>query len=348
MTVDLGFVEKCEPWRLESRFFPSKVGGKPAWLNLKNIPNAKDVECEYCGDPCIFLCQIYAPYEENEAAFHRSIFVFICKNLECCKPNENGNLKIFRSQLERNNPFYPSEPPVEESTWRTDISVEQWTKACYVCGISAPHHCAKCKTTNYCCRAHQLYDWKEGHKESCGTTVKANQKILFPEYEVVIETEDNNSVNSDEDNLEKEKEEVEKYEEMKKSGKAGTLQNEDVQSELLNLVNNKEDETFIEFRLIIDKYPDQILRYNRGGEVLYISSENKVKEVPKCAECGADRQFEFQIMPQLLNFMGFKDTFKCIDWGILAIYTCTKSCTSKQGYSKEFVWKQDITQGNPD
>lgn len=352
MTVDLGFVEKTESWRLESRFFPSKVGGKPAWLDLKNIPTAKDLQCEYCGEPCIFLCQIYAPYEDNETAFHRTVYVFVCKKYGCCRSNQNGNVKVFRSQLPRNNPFYPSEPPLEESNWRTDINVERWTKTCFVCGILAPSHCSKCKTTNYCCRAHQVYDWKMGHEQSCGTKIKANREILFPEYEVIMETEDSDGTNSDQDSLEeegrKEEQEIRKYEEMSKAGQVGSFQDEDVLKELQNMANYMEDETFTEFRSTIDKYPDQIVRYHRGGQVLYIASENKADKIPKCAECSGDRQFEFQIMPQLLNFLALDNTLACIDWGILAIYTCVKSCTLKQGYCKEFLWKQDIVQGNLD
>lgn len=121
MAVDLGFVEKCESWRLESRFFPSKAGAKPAWLDLKNIPGKSDLQCENCGDPCVFLCQIYAPYEEDDNAFHRTIYIFVCKNADCCRPNQNKNLKVFRSQLNRINDFYPAVPPVEQKDWRTDI-----------------------------------------------------------------------------------------------------------------------------------------------------------------------------------------------------------------------------------
>lgn len=120
--VDLGFVEDCESWRLESRFFPSKVGGKPAWLDLKNIPDAEQLACDYCKDPCVFLCQVYAPYEDNNDAFHRTIYVFICKNPECCTENSNGNVKVFRSQLKRTNEFYSEDPPIEEKDWQPDIS----------------------------------------------------------------------------------------------------------------------------------------------------------------------------------------------------------------------------------
>lgn len=116
MPIDLGFVQTCESWRLTSRFFPSKVGGKPAWLDLKNIPGKSDLECEYCNDVCIFLCQIYAPYEENDDAFHRTIYIFICKNIDCCRPNQNGNLKVFRSQLSRVNTFIRLNRPSNRRT----------------------------------------------------------------------------------------------------------------------------------------------------------------------------------------------------------------------------------------
>ncbi|XP_063228562.1 programmed cell death protein 2 isoform X1 [Bacillus rossius redtenbacheri] len=42
----VGYLNKCEPWKLHSRFFPSKVGGKPAWLDLSNLPS--DINCKNC------------------------------------------------------------------------------------------------------------------------------------------------------------------------------------------------------------------------------------------------------------------------------------------------------------
>lgn len=57
-SVDLGFVEDCEPWLLTNKFFPSKVGGKPAFLELKNIPKPETLQCKNCKEPLIFLCQV--------------------------------------------------------------------------------------------------------------------------------------------------------------------------------------------------------------------------------------------------------------------------------------------------
>ncbi|XP_012231809.1 programmed cell death protein 2 isoform X2 [Linepithema humile] len=344
MTVELGFIKKSEPWQLESRFFPSKAGGKPAWLDLKHLPDKSDLECEYCSDPCLFLCQVYAPYEEDANAFHRTIYIFICKNAGCCKPNQSGNLKVFRSQLGRDNIFYPIGAPVDQENWGKDIDISLWTKTCRVCGILAHSRCAKCKVTNYCCRGHQTYDWKNGHKYTCGIKENNDNSFLFPQYEITITFDDSDEEDMEQGDLKTEQIEIEKYNEMVRNDKAGTLQHENVNDDLLQMASNEKDETFTEFRMKIDNYPDQILRYDRGGKILYISSHNQVTNIPKCPECDGDRQFEFQIMPQLLNFLNFKDIVNCLDWGILAVFTCKKSCIPKDKYVKEYIWKQDIVQ----
>jgi hypothetical protein len=38
---------------------------------------------------------------------------------------------------------------------------------CEVCGALAATQCSKCRTTFYCCKEHQLQDWKNGHKLIC-------------------------------------------------------------------------------------------------------------------------------------------------------------------------------------
>lgn len=89
MEVDLGYIEECSSALLTNRYFPSKIGGKPAWLDLKNVPKPKDLECGSCNQPKTFLCQVYAPVEEKEECFHRTIYVFVCKNQECNLPNKS-------------------------------------------------------------------------------------------------------------------------------------------------------------------------------------------------------------------------------------------------------------------
>lgn len=65
-SVNTGFLDKTDKWRLESRYFPSKVGGKPAWLDLKNLPPTEKLTCKCCNKPLMFLAQIYAPDDDDE------------------------------------------------------------------------------------------------------------------------------------------------------------------------------------------------------------------------------------------------------------------------------------------
>lgn len=56
--VDLGFLDECDPWLLSNKFFPSKVGGLPAWLDVDSIPSNDIVKCSICNETLLFLCQV--------------------------------------------------------------------------------------------------------------------------------------------------------------------------------------------------------------------------------------------------------------------------------------------------
>lgn len=168
--VDLGFVEEIESWRLRSHLMPSKIGGKPAWLSLKPLPNYERLKCGNCAEPCIFLLQIYSPIESQPEAFHRTVFVFICRNPDCHKSaNYKDSILIFRSSLPRVNSFFSSEPPDYEKNDEDfdHPSAIEHNKLCVVCGCLANNKCSQCHSVYYCCRNHQVQHWKAGHKTLC-------------------------------------------------------------------------------------------------------------------------------------------------------------------------------------
>lgn len=143
-------------------------------------------------------------------------------------------------------------------------------KTCKVCGLLAPSHCAKCKNASYCSRTHQVLDWKAGHKQQCNAeeapgenntvaTAVGSNGVLFPEFELVTETEMEDDENDDD--LVKEKEEMETFESLVKSGKAGTLQSEDdIDGDLHMMSHTEQDETFTYFSEKMRRHPDQVLR----------------------------------------------------------------------------------------
>ena len=170
--VELGFVEKpSHSLRIASRFFPSKVGGKPAWLNLRDLPDSEQMLCKMCGKPLVFLLQVYAPDVEMEDCFHRTVFIFSCKDGKCVSKTSSDCFLVLRNQLPRDNEFYSYDPPPEVDTETKNIVDEKakvWTSLCDLCGCRGGKKCSRCHTAMYCSRMHQSVDWKGGHRDVCG------------------------------------------------------------------------------------------------------------------------------------------------------------------------------------
>jgi pre-rRNA-processing protein TSR4 len=62
--VQLGFLSEhvhaagvCAP-QLARRYFPSKLGGRPAWLNPRDLPPTEHLTCDTCQTPLRFLLQV--------------------------------------------------------------------------------------------------------------------------------------------------------------------------------------------------------------------------------------------------------------------------------------------------
>lgn len=81
--VVLGFLEDAEPWRLLSPQFPSKVGGKPAWLSFRGLPELQELECEMCHLPMVFLLQVFGIRERFNDPPPYALFVFGLENSLC-------------------------------------------------------------------------------------------------------------------------------------------------------------------------------------------------------------------------------------------------------------------------
>ena len=89
-------------------------------------------------------------------------------------------------------------------------------------------------------------------------------------------------------------------------------------------VQRKKDWAFLRFQNRVAKNQGQCLRYARWDDdaVLWVSARGLPGKngIPYCPRCGAERKFEFQILPQLLG--------NVLDiWGTLAVYTCSESCS---------------------
>lgn len=226
-------------------------------------------------------------------------------------------------------------------------AVEAPVNLCRVCGCRGPSVCAKCKKVNYCGQLHQKYDWKI-HKQFCGTINEHHSPstdILFPEFEIVIEQEEQPLEKSKESEKEAETRRTREYEDMVRNGNSGAI-SEISEAELNDFVESKEDKTFGKFKAALENYESQVLRYKRGFSPLWISDYGILNQskVPNCELCNGPRTFEFQIMPQMLNELKNYE----LDWGIIAVYTCERDCDVNGKYTSEYVYKQDIVKNDDD
>lgn len=106
------------------------------------------------------------------------------------------------------------------------------------------------------------------------------------------------------------------------------------------------DAIFSRFMKRISLCPQQILRYCRSGEPLFISEppSNLIQVVPACSTCGGRRTFELQLMPALVSLLRRVDggPEEELDFGSVLVFTCTNSCwTEVSEFKEEFCFVQD-------
>ncbi|KAI8803179.1 programmed cell death protein 2 [Cladochytrium replicatum] len=322
--VHLGFVEPFEENpKYDLSDFPSKVGGKPLWLNPSRALGPEDLTCGNCNQIMVLLIQIYTPDDENRDAFHRVIYFFACKNGECHKSDWKKSFAVFRSQLPEENS--PSKPAL----------------LCSVCGITGKHICSQCKKARYCHKEHQILDWKSGHKEVCKSASSddhsGSKDALFPELELVDEDEPDW------------KEEILKSAKEKYSIGKELEGPEDSDEEEAADTSIGVDKAFLKFQKRVAVAPDQVMRYGRTGatseDPLYVSDLGKPDNIPACSICSTPREFEFQLMPQLLTHLGINSySPDALDWGTVLVYSCPRHCQIDVGvYQREFFWRQDFS-----
>lgn len=361
--VTLGFVEKPKNrWSLLRHLFPSKAGGIPAWLDPINLPSGRACMCDICGEPLQFLLQVYAPISGNVKAFHRTLFVFMCPSMNCLLQDQHEqwkrgpekvsrSVKVFRCQLPLDNPFYSSEPPKHNGT---DKPLGTGAALCNWCGTWKGNKvCSSCKRARYCSEKHQALHWLSGHKVDCqqmtisaqssqpnssnGRTnsteiQKVASKTLWLEHEII---------NEDECEFDTEEPEIDKYANLLvTTDRVGST----VNSSLDKFEGNDDMKSSASFQVSIAKAPEQVLRYCRSATAkpLWPMSSGRLSkaDIPKCSYCGGLRNFEFQILPQLLYYFGVKNDVDSLDWATLAVFTCEASCETNMGYTEEYVWAQ--------
>ncbi|XP_066291394.1 programmed cell death protein 2-like isoform X2 [Branchiostoma lanceolatum] len=97
------------------------------------------------------------------------------------------------------------------------------------------------------------------------------------------------------------------------------------------------DKIFQKFAKRVSLCPEQILRYSRKGNPLYIQEPEETHMVaPPCSNCGGQRVFELQLMPTMISILkrqGANSNDPVLEFGTVLVYTCAGSCWTQQSMS---------------
>jgi pre-rRNA-processing protein TSR4 len=284
-------------------FFPSKVGGKPAWLDPSSLPN---IICDSCKKPMTFLLQLYAPDAEVEQAFHRSIMVFTCLSCRCF-------LKAFRVQLSLDNPFYSAEPIGPKDIQPIDILLD--SVCCEICGMkSHPNQLCRC-----------LPEYGIGIEEIDEIGLDDEDKEM-DDYEEDM-TEDSHQMLSTSD-MTIDESEADLFNEFTETA----IERDSSFRIFKRLVEEAPSGHVVYYS--IGGSPVWLTEQNQ------IPGPPPVCEYcgsSRHFEFQIQPQLIFHIMKRL---RGFPMSAAPFEWGVVCIYTCSRNCHERDPYKEEFVYNQ--------
>ncbi len=307
---NLGFVEPITDKRALLRHrFPSKIGGRPAWLDPVHIPTAT-LLCPTTQHTMQFLLQLYAPLDGVAHAFHRTVYMFISP--QGGRLHTPGHVVALRSQLPLHNALYPSTPAAADDVYPRHVLSESDMQL-----------------------ALQRDPWQvvlheqpgvEGHPIASPTKVLST---LFPEYKLLVQDEygddddDESGWEEDGDGMAMEAVAMRSQDD---DDDDGQQEDNDITAEAIDSVEAQlrpEQKHFATFATRIAAAPDQVVRYcfEDGAQPLTPNIEPAPPlEVPPCGACGGPRRFEFQV-----GLLLFK---KRDDPGLLGrrCFVCVETC----------------------
>merc|ERR1719487_1191812 len=107
--VELGLLRPMpavrEEWDID--YAIGKVGGLPRWLDPRSPLSPEDVLCGACNRAMSLLMQVNSPDDSRPHAAARSLYVFACRTSGCLAKEPQQALRVWRTQMESPNAFYP-------------------------------------------------------------------------------------------------------------------------------------------------------------------------------------------------------------------------------------------------
>jgi pre-rRNA-processing protein TSR4 len=288
--INLGFAENPKKGDLDLENFPSKIGGLPIWLIPPEDINISHFKCNNCSQYLYFLLQLYCPLEENPNSFHRTIYVFFCK--DCWK--RTNAVKVLRVQLPEETEWYQGEKIISRENIQKNEFVQKLNSNLKF--LTPEYFIDTCeelpKASNIYTKFYDKLDEKSLKSE------KSIDEELFEEEEDELLPEDK-TINDE--NI---KRLLTNY--YKEEGISSTTElEEELENEFMAKIQNdifkssqQEDIFYNLFSKVLNFDPKQIVRYCRDDIFPLWFCKNGMLSMKnsKCKNCGSQMTFEFQVI----------------------------------------------------
>ncbi|KAJ0029264.1 hypothetical protein NQD34_004261 [Periophthalmus magnuspinnatus] len=314
--------------RHQATFITNKVGGQP------DVPPPLShhfPRCSRCQSTLVHVVQVYCPLEGSP--YHRTLHVFACLGDDCSGRSECW--RVLRSQcLETDTARLPT-PPQELSLSATDWcdSADDWGMEEEQGGEGSGANVKK----------QALNETSNGIKAEVPATENIDLSRKLEELRVgsseddppcfrpyFISVMEETDLYGEDHDLTHAQELLKDYE--KREGisvdKLDCCEDGSGEEKYEKTKIRHGDSVFARFMKRISVCSEQILRYCRGGNPLFISEPpaNMSQVVLPCSSCGGPRTFELQLMPALVSLLQGESSDMQLEFGTVLVYTCINSC----------------------
>ncbi|RXM32186.1 Programmed cell death protein 2-like [Acipenser ruthenus] len=298
--------------------------------------------CSICNGILVHVVQVYCPLEGSP--YHRTVNVFACTSRACFGKSESWT--VLRSQCLETEAKQAQEPKANQEA---TMATRDWCEGADDWGMdeetesSAPPANSS-MDTDFTSQLQGL-----SLREHLQSSVPAGEGLLLPgpvptfqPYYISVVDEGEFCVDADMDHAQRLLKEYQRREGVD----VQQLISCEGESEIYEKTKARHgDEIFLKFMKKISVCQEQVLRYSRNGQPLFITAplSNMKQMVPCCRSCGSPRRFEFQIMPALVSMLKSINTEGLtVEFGTVLIYTCEKSCwpPGNQTPLEEFLFVQ--------
>ena len=356
---DLGFLEeRKDTTSLHAIYFPSKVGGKPEWLDPSVNPKQM-VEANETKRRMDFLLQIYAANDVEDSlntnAFHRTIYVFT--SIDGDKVFEKGKVRAVRSQLARVNEFYGTTPAPRRGVRESDdLRVEEMIREFEMKKRAIETKVKMALSGGNGSESKEEEEEMKMKMKMKTKTKNENENTVYPEFEIVVEPEsdadeascssmDSEGVVADTNDDDNKKTSANTNKKKKFQSIGDEAITETDLKEIASGVIDSDAQRLATFSVKLAKFPDQVLRYcpAQNAKAMWPSKSLAPddRNIPDCPRCRGKRRFEFQILPTIVSFIVPKESVELndssLDFGSIAVYTCSQSCALEGEYAEEYV-----------